>query len=48
MSDKTNFLDCNIEPENRLFKCLGCGFIGFEQEAINHQVLCDNAMERIG
>lgn len=35
-------------PEDRRYKCLGCGFESInELDAENHQIKCDNAMERI-
>ncbi|KKN55034.1 hypothetical protein LCGC14_0586350 [marine sediment metagenome] len=37
----------DIICENRVYKCLGCGFVGLEREADEHQVKCDNPMELI-
>jgi len=30
--------------ENRIYECLGCGFVGREQKAEEHQIKCDNPM----
>jgi len=30
---------------NRIYECLGCGFVGREPAAEEHQILCDNPME---
>jgi len=32
---------------NRIYQCLGCGFVGREQEAEQHQITCDNPMELV-
>ena len=37
----------DIICENRIYECLGCGFVGREQAAGEHQIECDNPMERI-
>lgn len=29
---------------NRLYQCDGCGFVGREQDAENHQLQCENPM----
>lgn len=29
---------------NRVYECLGCGFVGREQAADEHQAKCDNPM----
>ena len=31
--------------ENRIYECLGCGFVGREQKAEEHQIKCDNPMK---
>lgn len=31
----------------RVYKCAGCGFVGAEEKALEHQVKCDNPMELI-
>ncbi len=34
--------------QQRRYRCLGCEFTSIdEQDALNHQVHCDNAMEKI-
>ena len=33
--------------KNRVYQCLGCGFVGREKEADEHQAECDNPMEQI-
>lgn len=41
---------CNVDDiicKSRIYECLGCGFIGSEQEAEEHQIKCDNPMEMI-
>ncbi len=32
---------------NRVYQCLGCGFVGREQAAEEHQITCDNPMELV-
>ena len=32
---------------NRVYQCLGCGFVGKEQAAEQHQITCDNPMELV-
>jgi len=44
----TDELDCNVDDiicRNRIYECLGCGFVGREKEAEEHQWKCDNPME---
>lgn len=35
----------DIICENRVYECLGCGFVGRELEAEEHQLKCDNPMK---
>lgn len=35
----------DVTCRNRIYRCMGCGFIGREKEADEHQVKCDNPME---
>ena len=44
MKETTDDIICR----NRFYRCLGCGFMGTEKEADEHQWKCDNPMERIG
>ena len=37
----------DIIYRNRIYECLGCGFVGREQEAEEHQIECDNPMRQI-
>lgn len=37
----------NIICENRVYECLGCGFVGREQAANDHQTECDNPMKHL-
>lgn len=32
---------------NRIYVCLGCGFVGREQAAEEHQIKCDSPMENV-
>lgn len=32
---------------NRIYECLGCGFVGNEQETEEHQIQCDNPMRQL-
>lgn len=43
MSKSTDDIIC----ENRIYQCSGCGFVGREQAADEHQAECDNPMEQI-
>jgi len=37
-----------INPEDRKYLCLECGYISLDEEdALEHQVYCDNPMELI-
>lgn len=31
--------------KNRVYECLGCGFVGREEKAEEHQIECDNPMK---
>ncbi len=35
----------DIICRNRVYVCQGCGFIGRERKAEEHQVKCDSSME---
>lgn len=37
----------DIICKSRIYKCLGCDFVGAEEKALDHQCECDNPMERI-
>jgi len=37
----------DIICRNRVFECLGCGFVGREQKAVEHQIKCDNPMRQV-
>ena len=34
----------DIICENRVYECEGCGFVGRERAALEHQYKCDNPM----
>jgi rubrerythrin len=38
----------DILCENRVYQCERCGFTGNEEEAEEHQLMCDSPMRRIG
>lgn len=44
-SDKINVDD--VICRSRIYKCLGCGFVGNEEKADKHQCTCDSPMELI-
>lgn len=37
----------DIICRNRVYECLGCGFVGREQVAVEHQLKCENPMVQI-
>ena len=37
----------DIICENRVYECLGCGFVGREHKAVEHQAKCDNPMKLV-
>jgi len=37
----------DIICRNRIYECLGCGYVGAEEEAQEHQIQCDNPMRQL-
>ena len=37
----------DITSSNRVYQCLGCGYVGDELAALEHQTKCDNAVKEI-
>lgn len=33
--------------KTRIYECLGCGFVGSEEKADEHQIKCDSPMRQI-
>lgn len=45
VKSKTDIYD--LICRNRVYECLGCGFVGREEKAEEHQVKCDSPMRQL-
>lgn len=45
MTNELDGIADDIICRNRIYKCLGCDFVGNEDKALDHQIQCDHPME---